>query len=300
MSPMGDENMISKVIGIPRALCYFLYPGLWEAFFRALGLTVIVSESTTRATVERAGLISESEHCLPVKMLDAHLAELVEKVDTVFVPRIFSTLAGHIACPKLGALPDCALAQFGDQVQVLTIDINEDKMSLEKSLAALGRQLGRDWRTIKAAVEISLNVMQKAREKENSSTDSKGRRYLILGHPYNLHDNYMSGPILKKLEELNVCCELVQYDVAKVDSGPIKWDACGIMYDRLQSLTPDTCAGVIQLSSFNCGCDSIVSEIFRAVLKDKGIPYMTLILDEHSAQAGVDTRLEAFVDSIGW
>jgi len=289
-----------KTIGIPRALCYFLYPGLWETFFKELGFTVIVSEPTTRKTVERAGLISESEHCLPVKMLDAHLAELLEKVDTVFVPRIFSTLPGHIACPKLGALPDCALAQFGDRVQVLSIDINEDKIPLEKSLMKLGRQLGCDRRSIKAAVEIGLDVMRKAREKENSSSDQEGKRYLILGHPYNLHDDYMSGPILKKLEELNACCDLVRYDVKEADSGTIKWDACGIMYDRLQHLTPETCAGVIQLSSFNCGCDSIVAEIFRDVLKEKGIPYMILILDEHSAQAGVDTRLEAFVDSIGW
>jgi predicted nucleotide-binding protein (sugar kinase/HSP70/actin superfamily) len=72
------------------------------------------------------------------------------------------------------------------------------------------------------------------------------------------------------------------------------------MYDTLRRLDPEKCIGVIQLSSFNCGCDSIVGEIFRGVLKEKGIPYMTLILDEHSAQAGVDTRLEAFIDSVGW
>ena len=41
-------------------------------------------------------------------------------------------------------------------------------------------------------------------------------------------------------------------------------------------------------------------EIFRNILKEKNIPYMVIILDEHTAQAGTDTRLEAFVDSLEW
>jgi len=289
-----------KTIGIPRALCDFLHPALWETFFGELGFTVVTSQPTTRETVERAGLISESEHCLPVKMLDSHLAELLEEVDMLFVPRIYSTLSGHIACPKLGALSDCALAQFGNRVQILTIDINENSTPLDKSLMILGRQLGKNRRTVESAIDVGLEAMRKVSENKHSKVDQESKRYLILGHPYNLYDEYMSGPILNKLAALNVSYDLVQYDGAKVDSGPIKWDACSVMYTSLQGLDPESCPGVIQLSSFNCGCDSIVVEIFRDVLKEKGIPYMTLILDEHSAQAGVDTRLEAFVDSIGW
>jgi benzoyl-CoA reductase/2-hydroxyglutaryl-CoA dehydratase subunit BcrC/BadD/HgdB len=41
-------------------------------------------------------------------------------------------------------------------------------------------------------------------------------------------------------------------------------------------------------------------EFYRGLLKDKGIPYMALVMDEHTAPAGLETRLEAFVDSIRW
>ena len=291
----------SLTIGLPRALGYFVHPGLWEAFFAELGMEVVVSGMTTRRTVERAGLISESEHCLPVKMLDAHLAELVDRVDVVFVPRILSTLAGHIACPKLGALPDVAAAQFGHKTGVLTVDINEDKVPLETTLLELGRKLKADDATVQAAIRSGFKAMRaKRRELYGPSRKKNEPRFLVLGHPYNLHDTYMSGPILRKLESLDVGVDLVAYDDSEVTPGPIKWDACSVMYDALQRLTPEACAGVIQLSSFNCGCDSVVGEIFRGHLREAGIPYMALVLDEHDAQAGVDTRLEAFVDSIGW
>jgi predicted nucleotide-binding protein (sugar kinase/HSP70/actin superfamily) len=72
------------------------------------------------------------------------------------------------------------------------------------------------------------------------------------------------------------------------------------MHHHLQELNPADCAAVIQLTSFNCGCDSIVMEFHREILKNKGIPYMILVMDEHSAQAGIDTRIEAFVDSTRW
>jgi predicted nucleotide-binding protein (sugar kinase/HSP70/actin superfamily) len=80
----------------------------------------------------------------------------------------------------------------------------------------------------------------------------------------------------------------------------IKWDTCSKMISHLRALDRTDCAAVIQLTSFNCGCDSIVMEYHRDILKEKGIPYMTLVLDEHTAQAGLETRLEAFVDSTGW
>ncbi|MFP4661512.1 MAG: acyl-CoA dehydratase activase-related protein [Halanaerobiales bacterium] len=54
--------------------------------------------------------------------------------------------------------------------------------------------------------------------------------------------------------------------------------------------------GVIQLAPFTCMPEIISQTILPAVSKDKGIPVLTLFFDEHSADAGLQTRLEAFVD----
>jgi predicted nucleotide-binding protein (sugar kinase/HSP70/actin superfamily) len=70
------------------------------------------------------------------------------------------------------------------------------------------------------------------------------------------------------------------------------------MLEALRALDPARCAGVIQLTSFNCGCDSMAGPYYRETLKAAGIPFMALTLDAHTALAGLDTRLEAFVESI--
>ena len=52
--------------------------------------------------------------------------------------------------------------------------------------------------------------------------------------------------------------------------------------------------GVIFLSSFPCGPDSLVNEL--AIRKLDGVPSINIILDESTATSGLYTRLESFVD----
>ncbi|MBF7082051.1 CoA protein activase [Desulfallas sp. Bu1-1] len=54
--------------------------------------------------------------------------------------------------------------------------------------------------------------------------------------------------------------------------------------------------GVIQLLPFTCMPEIVAQSILPKVSADLGIPTMTLIVDEQSGDAGVVTRLEAFVD----
>ncbi len=251
--------------------------------------------------MESAALISESEHCLPVKLHDAHLHEIAGRCRRIFIPRILSTLPGHIACPKLSALPDCAAAQFGPDVEILTVDIDERRLPLLSSLMQLGRSMGKTRPRVRRAAKSALEDMRKEQERLRIACETDGEGFfLILGHPYNLSDKYMSGPILSKLDAMGVQHRLVDYTRKDIEQQLIKWDACSVMYETIGELEPRRCLGVIQLSSFNCGCDSVVIELYRALLKQKAIPYMTLVLDENEALAGIDTRLEAFVDSIGW
>jgi len=60
--------------------------------------------------------------------------------------------------------------------------------------------------------------------------------------------------------------------------------------------------GLFHLVSFECGPDSLVGEVIERVLKREReeLPYLRLEIDEHTGEAGVVTRLEAFVDMIRW
>jgi predicted nucleotide-binding protein (sugar kinase/HSP70/actin superfamily) len=54
--------------------------------------------------------------------------------------------------------------------------------------------------------------------------------------------------------------------------------------------------GVVQLAPFACIPEIVAKSILPAISKDYGIPVLTLFIDEQTGKAGVQTRLEAFVD----
>jgi predicted nucleotide-binding protein (sugar kinase/HSP70/actin superfamily) len=290
-------------IGIPRALFHFCYPDLWETFFRALGLPVILSPPTSSRTLERAGLISESEHCLPMKLLDAHIDALLGQADAVLVPRFFSMLPGHVSCTKLRFLPDTARARVGQKARVISLDVNEDREPLDRSLCRLARELGASRAAAQSASRHALAQCQACRSRPPQTPDALPDNrppILLVSHPYVLHDDYFSGPLVRKLHDLAIPTRLLDRAAPRLSRDFIGWDTCRHIHHALESLRPGDVSGVIQLSSFNCGCDSMTIEFFRTLLREKNVPYMVLMLDEHSAPAGIETRLEAFVDSMRW
>ncbi|HZK34012.1 MAG TPA: hypothetical protein VFD33_01715, partial [Bacillota bacterium] len=59
--------------------------------------------------------------------------------------------------------------------------------------------------------------------------------------------------------------------------------------------------GLILLTSFACGIDSFVLELLqRRNHRDFKIPLTIITIDEHSGNAGFDTRIEAFIDMMEW
>jgi predicted nucleotide-binding protein (sugar kinase/HSP70/actin superfamily) len=286
-------------IGIPRAMYHYFHPRLWEKFFQMLDAETVYSPLTSRKTVEQASLISEAEHCLPVKLLDAHVATLVGKVDAVFVPRYLSTLPGHVACAKLGALTDCAQVQLRGAIPVLTVDVDVDSQPLAETLCEFGRDLGGGRKKVQAAVKEALLAMHTRPDVPPVPAAAAGfPSILLVAHPYILHDDYFIEPIVSKLQELQIEARRLVFSDKDVAPSFIKWDSCNKMYHAVCSLKRGEAAGVIQVISFNCGCDSMTVEFFRAAVKEKLIPYMQIMIDEHTSQGGMETRLEAFVDSM--
>lgn len=56
--------------------------------------------------------------------------------------------------------------------------------------------------------------------------------------------------------------------------------------------------GVIQLLPFGCLPEVTVRPILEKIHKESDLPFLSLSLDEQAAEAGINTRLEAFVDVV--
>jgi predicted nucleotide-binding protein (sugar kinase/HSP70/actin superfamily) len=123
---------------------------------------------------------------------------------------------------------------------------------------------------------------------------------LLLGHPYIVHDPFICGVVLDKLRRMQVNLELLSYPEGNGEGTPILWCTGAKLFQKITAIKQGAYAGIIQVSAFNCGCDSMLIDTFRFEIQKKKIPYLVLILDEHSGKTGLETRLEAFIDSTGW
>jgi predicted nucleotide-binding protein (sugar kinase/HSP70/actin superfamily) len=58
--------------------------------------------------------------------------------------------------------------------------------------------------------------------------------------------------------------------------------------------------GLLLAASFACGTSAVTNELIRRAVEksDRSVPVVSIVLDEHSAEAGLLTRLESFVDII--
>ena len=63
-----------------------------------------------------------------------------------------------------------------------------------------------------------------------------------------------------------------------------------------QIISEDDRLQAIYLTSFDCGPDSFLVSFFRRMLAPK--PFLELEVDDHTAEAGIVTRCEAFLDSL--
>ena len=56
--------------------------------------------------------------------------------------------------------------------------------------------------------------------------------------------------------------------------------------------------GIIALSAFGCGPDSLMVDEISHHAKEANMPMLHINIDEHTGEAGFITRLEAFVDML--
>lgn len=296
-----------KKIGVPRTLYYYSHVRLWETFLHELGFESVVSAPTSTRTVQRAGVISESEHCLPMKLFDAHLESLSGSCDAVLVPRYHSAMNGHISCPKMGAIPDVAAIKTDYEVVSCTLDIR--KRSLESTLVLLGRRLGCKRRSAGMAARHALSGFEEEYRRDEARRNECEGRFLLIGHPYVIRDEYFNGPVIKSLRQMDADLVLMPFGYhldrsidprVSVEDEYIRWDTSREMVSEIRRTGTGGISGIIHLSSFNCGCDSVLIDVFRREAAAVDTPYMVLMFDEHTGRAGIETRIEAFVDSIRW
>ncbi|UCG81385.1 MAG: hypothetical protein JSV60_03660, partial [Desulfobacterales bacterium] len=177
--------------------------------------------------------------------------------------------------------PTLAL-ELGDQ---LSHRLRKSRSEIKK---ALEYALEKQDRFIRAMCEIGKEIMD--------AHSHESPLVVVTGRPYNLYDERLNLRIGQNLAKIGVTALPMDFiDVTAVDltDFPSMYWGLGAQILRTAKFIehhPNFFG--LHISNFSCGADSFIEHFYRYIMGDK--PYLILELDEHSAVAGVMTRLEAY------
>jgi predicted CoA-substrate-specific enzyme activase len=309
-------------IGIPLALANWQYLPMFSVFFKSLGFETVVTSPTGRATVKKGIETVTAETCFPVKVAFGHIAELIEQeVDYIFLPSIvsgentFEINETSKFCPYVQSLPYQARTAFAHKLgktKILSpvLRFGDGQKRLVKSFVKLAAQLKIKSDSAKQALEQALSaqndfqesLLQRGKEILDAYKDSD-RLFVLISRPYNGCDLQINLRLADKLAELGV--DIIPMDMLSLSDAPlgdedlhrsIYWGWGQKIMRAAEVIKRDKRLFAVYLSNFSCGPDSFLMTFFKDIMAEK--PSLLLELDEHSADAGLVTRLEAFLDSL--
>jgi predicted CoA-substrate-specific enzyme activase len=309
----GNGRHIPR-IGIPMLFFFHDFLPYWSTLLWELGFEVELSGTTNRQIVNKGVENILSESCFPHKVAHGHIKELLDKnVDAVFLPSFInfkseSDKVRSFACPYAQTMPYIAKTVFGD-VQLLKPIVN-----LERGRDYLIKQLHaslKPFHISRSAINKALVKAEAVQKEFNVTVKKRGQEILanipersvvIIGRAYNAFDSGINLEIPKKLAALGVFS--IPMDFLPLESVDISdkwtnmyWRSGQNILRAAEIVRDNPKLFALYIGNFSCGPDSFIHRFFHKTMSNK--PFLHIEIDEHSADAGVITRCEAFLDSIG-
>jgi len=325
LAAMKKRKSNTKSVGIPRALLYFSYYPFFQSFFRNLGAKVVISKKTDADILERARKITISEFCLPIKVFLGHIDYLKDRLngqsDYIFIPSLIHSLEQDnkkYFCPKIIGSADIAKAtvQNSDESadkKIKYLDLNFDDSHKYASITEILLKVGMNITSNPLKIYNAAKKARLAQEKhelllkkgfyidgERFIRIQKGKKIGLIGHPYLIYDSFMNQNIVEKLDSSGYGV-ITQDNITKIDSDAMRfhWSFANNMENAFQTFAKASdVKGIIYLTPFGCSSDALVRQHMVLEAKRLKKPFMILTYDEHTGEAGHDTRIEAFIDML--
>lgn len=306
---------------------YYLYP-----FFRTLllewGAEPVLSPITTRRMLERMDVCPTDEPCLAVKLHFSHAEALAhrEGIDLLFLP-VIARVEKTSCCPKFIGVSDMirhGLRLSDERVAMPVLDYTDNDAAMAHSLRPLAERLGvRRQRHLLRGIRRAREAQERFHDLcaahqlttpeaftciERDETPRRrdgtaGPAVAVIGHPYLLYEA-VSQDMVERLRAYGpvVTAEMVPADavaraMATIKDGEQLWPFESMLLGAaMHLLRTRAVEKMILVGSFECGPESIIENYIEEEAHRQGIPFMLLALDEHAGEAGLFTRLEAFMD----
>lgn len=312
----------TTTIGIPRALMVFYqqFP-FWRTFFERLGFTVVLSKESDKELVTRSIETITTETCLPVELMHGHVTDLIDKgVDYIFMPFIVNGKfregndTFNCNCPWIQSYPFMVRAALRGKVDeskllIPTLHFRFFEKALVKEMTGffsqkfgIGKNEIRDaiYKADSVQVSFEKSLLEYGKNVFKSIPENC-RPVVLLGRPYNSTDPHLNLDLTDKLIAQNVMpvpvdmLDLSGYKIFE-NYRNMYWPNGQKIIAAAQHVARTDGLYAVYISNFRCGPDSFIWHYVTEELKGK--PFLHLEVDEHSADAGMVTRIEAFLDSL--
>ncbi len=310
----------SKTVGINKSFLVNSYYPLYYRFFSRLGFRVLISDISEQEGVDR----QRAPFCYPAEISHGYFHNLLrKKPDYLFLPQVKGTYVENgckqgITCPLSQGEPYYISSAFKDtetlrnlrrEAKIITpvIDFSRGYEKAENVFVAVARKLGCRKSLARRAFSEAVET-QKSTYKEMKEAGMRFLRDLeknpdrsavvIFGRSYNAFVPEANMGIPHKFASRGV--PVVPFDFLPLDEEAI---ADNMYWSTGQSILKGT--NFVErhpqlfgcyITNFSCGPDSFLVGYFRHIMKGK--PFLILELDSHVADAGLETRIEAFMDII--
>lgn len=312
-----DEKASGKpVVGIPRALLIYDFAPLFIGFLNALGARMVFSRKTNRQVIEQAVELSYTDSCFPIKLLHGHAASLKDADFLLFPSALRLGLREgdenqKYACPLVQASPFLVreALKLHRKLLIPFIDFSMGDDEVIENLVKVAQQMGFSKKAGRAAALAGLEsqrAFERAREERGRELLRRIREegrigVVILARAYMAQDSGANLGIAEQLAHLGVVpipldfLPLSTVDVRQYTDRPYWAYESKLIAGAAIAAADPHLYGLI-LTNFGCGPNSFVLNIVEDIVGTK--PLGHLEIDEHAAEAGIVTRLEAFVDTI--
>ncbi|HOJ98988.1 MAG TPA: acyl-CoA dehydratase activase [Termitinemataceae bacterium] len=312
----SKESFVAKrnyTVGIPRAFSvHTLYP-LYTWFFHELGIRTILSDTVDHEGVARA----ESAYCFPAEIAHGAVADCLKKgADYVLLPHFrdmpsYETSVHANFCPITQSFPYYITKAFSDvdpqrflplvvsfkfgekkALELFTVMTSRLGISEDETRRAFEKALAKQKEYFEAARKLGLEALEEARR-------SNRPVIAILGRPYNAFTAEANMGIPRKFTTRGY--SVIPFDILPIEEQPNQFPNMYWYYGQqdmraAQLLKNEENVYVTWITNFSCAPDSFMLHYLKWIMGQK--PFLVLELDSHSADAGIDTRVEAFLDII--
>ncbi len=309
----------APTVGIPRGLMFAEYYPLYRAYFQALGFRVVPSDPTNKRIITKGVNSVAGEPCFPIKVAHGHVAHLLEKdVDYLFLPGVCETeqpnpnLRWSHTCPYVMSAPETIAAALGLEERERPVLLRprfffqRGERHIRRVFRSLGRELGKPPKEVERAIEAGLKALREFRRRQDARArevlaglGEDQRAFVVVGRPYTLYDPAANMDIGRKIQDLGILA--IPQDFLPADEEDVS-DSWPNAYARqiqkklaaARVIKRDPRLRAVVLTYFGCGPDSFANPFFKDEI---GEPCYVMQIDEHTADAGVITRMEAFADT---